>query len=420
MTTRPSAAGLKGTGWPAGWCLFWGAVLWASAGANAQVQFQIVHAFGATGDANAIYSQVALDAKGNLYGTGAGGAAYNSGAVFELSPNGDGSWNEGVLHSFGAPGDGAYPYGPVTLGAGGVLYGATSGGGTNRQGVIYSLTLVPTGWSESVLHRLVPADQVSSPSGNIVQDAAGNLYGEGGIFELSAGTDGWAFTLICERRDICSAGIYDDTVLAPGVRLFSTGVGGEYRLGNVYVNMPAPGGWKTQTLFSFGGTQYDGQIPSHGPLVADATGSIYGTTFQGGSYICENAGCGTIYKLTRQAGKGWQEAILYSFRPPSTGTGYNPTAGVIIDKAGNLYGTAAYGGAACGCGVVYRLTHNRNDTWTYTVLHRFVNSDGALPYSSLIFDTHGNLLGTTVGGGPYGGGVVFELSRANSEVGLGD
>jgi uncharacterized repeat protein (TIGR03803 family) len=417
MTPTTTSSGATGSmaRRSAGWRFFWGALLWASAAASAQVQFQIVHAFGATGDVNAIYSQVTLDRKGNLYGTGAGGAAYNSGAVFELSRKADGSWNEAVLHSFGAPGDGAYPYGPVTLGADGVLYGATSGGGTNRQGVIYSLTPAPAGWSESVLHRLVPADQVSSPSGNIVRDAAGNLYGEGGIFELSASAGGWAFTLICERRDICSAGIYDDTALAPGVRLFSSGDGGEYRLGNVYINMPVPGAWKTQTLYSFGGTKYDGQIPSHGPLVADATGSIYGTTFQGGSYTCGNAGCGTIYKLTWQAGKGWQETILYNFHPPSAGTGYGPTAGVIMDEAGNLYGTAAYGGP-CDCGVVYRLLHKADDSWTYEVLHTFINGDGALPYSALTLGSHGNLFGTTVGGGPYGGGVVYELSPLTDSV----
>jgi uncharacterized repeat protein (TIGR03803 family) len=176
---------------------------------------------------------------------------------------------------------------------------------------------------------------------------------------------------------------------------------------------PVPGGWKAETLFNFGGSQGDGQVPSNGPLVADALGNIYGTTFSGGSNVCGNGGCGTIYRLTQLPGKGWREAILYNFRPPSTGSGYNPTAGVIVDKAGNLYGTAAYGGAGSGCGVVYRLTHNSNNTWTYTVLHQFVNSDGALPYSSLIFGAHGNLFGTTVGGGPYGGGVVFEISRAS-------
>jgi hypothetical protein len=200
------------------------AVLFISlGGAGARAQFQIVHAFGATGDANALYSQVALDANGNLYGTGAGGGAYNNGAVFELSPNGDGSWNEAILHSFGVPGigDGTYPYGPVTLGSGGILYGVTTEGGSGGYGVVYSLASSPAGWEEVILHGFTRTDNIDGPASNLAQDAEGNLYGRAGVFELSPGSNGWIFSLICSRRNICSGNDYDGTSLGPGQRLFS-------------------------------------------------------------------------------------------------------------------------------------------------------------------------------------------------------
>jgi uncharacterized repeat protein (TIGR03803 family) len=82
---------------------------------------------------------------------------------------------------------------------------------------------------------------------------------------------------------------------------------------------------------------------------------------------------------------------------------------VVIDKAGNLYGTTVEGGSGCGCGVVYKLARRKQGKWTYTVLHTFEGSDGAQPDANLILDGKGNLYGTTATGGAHGGGVVFEI-----------
>jgi uncharacterized repeat protein (TIGR03803 family) len=101
--------------------------------------------------------------------------------------------------------------------------------------------------------------------------------------------------------------------------------------------------------------------------------------------------------------------VLYSFQ--YNATGFGPAGGVVRDEAGNLYGTTIDGGSAqCSCGVVYELSPGANDQWTYTLLHTFTGYDGAEPDANLTFDGQGNLYGTTAAGGPYGGGVVFEIT----------
>jgi uncharacterized repeat protein (TIGR03803 family) len=399
---------------------FLGFVLIGLGQGNAQVQFQVVHAFGGPGDGFGIGDSIVVDAEGNLYGTAGIGGAYNLGTVFELSPGVDGNWTETILYDFGSSGpeDGKYPGGPVALGGGGVLYGATSEGGEHDRGLIYSLAPGPTAWGEAILHNFTYADYVDGLANNLVLDAEGNLFGGAGTFELSPGPEGWTFSRTCDRIKVYTGNNYANTALAAGDRLAAAGnSGGKYRVGDVYAVVPTPNGWQAADLYDFRATGGDGQIPSFGPLVADSAGNIYGVTSQGGSDVCGNADCGTIYRLSRQADGTWQETILYNFANPSAGTGFNPTAGVILDKAGNLYGTAYYGGNACGCGVVYRLSHHQDDTWTYTVLHKFIGFDGTSPFSALTFDSQGNLFGTTEFGGPvYNGGVVFEISRPDAPV----
>ena len=146
-------------------------------------------------------------------------------------------------------------------------------------------------------------------------------------------------------------------------------------------------------------------------MIFDAAGNLYGAAVNSYGY----AG-GTVFKLKHGT---WTEDVLYSF-PSSGQDGSNPYAGLIFDKKGNLYGTTEMGGAdgsGCGdngCGTVFRLMHG---TWTEEVLHSFTGgSDGAGPAAGLIFDTKGNLYGTTeTGGGStcFGGGgcgVVFEIT----------
>jgi uncharacterized repeat protein (TIGR03803 family) len=153
-------------------------------------------------------------------------------------------------------------------------------------------------------------------------------------------------------------------------------------------------------LYSF--NDKDGSGPAG--LICDASGNLYGTTSGGGV-----AGGGTAFELTPQAGGGWTEKVLYSFSThPNDRT--NPTAALILDAAGNLYGTAStYDGYAYGA--VFELTPKAGGEWTEKILYSFLThpNDGWYPYAGLILDAAGNLYGTTVNGGAYGWGTVFEL-----------
>ncbi len=156
-----------------------------------------------------------------------------------------------------------------------------------------------------------------------------------------------------------------------------------------------------------------------GSVVLDSRGALYGATVYGGS-ACPGLGCGVVFQLTRDAKGKWHETVLHDF----AGTdGDNPVGSLVADKAGNLYGTTAYGGAngctGLGCGVAFELVKGKGGSWTYAILHYFTGQegDGLWPYAGMIFDSQGNLYGTTSGGGNYsacsnegGCGVVFELT----------
>jgi len=161
-------------------------------------------------------------------------------------------------------------------------------------------------------------------------------------------------------------------------------------------------------IYSFGGGT-DGAYPES-DLIMDAAGNLYGTTNQGGTG-CGSAGCGTVFELIRSK-DGWKHQVLYSFAGGTDGV--FPTAGLVFDCVGNLYGTTADGGSNCGdggCGTVFKLSPNSHGAWTESVLYSFTgsNGDGAYPNTDLVFDSKGNLYGTTPGG-DTGLGVVFKLS----------
>ena len=217
-----------------------------------------------------------------------------------------------------------------------------------------------------VLHTFVgsPADG-AVPYAGLTPDGAGNLYGT--TFYGGAHNDGVVFKL-------------------------------------------SPTGTET-ILHSFTGYPNDGGVPWAG-LIRDAAGNLYGTTRQGGAR-CGTFGCGTVFKLSPTG----TEKVLYSFSGGRDGG--NPVAGLVRDTAGNLYGATNGGGATStcnapyGCGVVFKLS----PTGAETVLHRFNGADGASPYAGfLVLDTAGNLYGTTNAGGAHNQGVVFKLSPTGSET----
>jgi len=176
-------------------------------------------------------------------------------------------------------------------------------------------------------------------------------------------------------------------------------------------------------LYAFHGK--DGRGP--GSVIVAPDGTLYGTTWFGGKIHCPGSGslgCGVVFRLTRDANGKWRETVLHAFDDDNT-DGSLPAGSLTLDKNGNLYGTTVYGGPLneCsnqGCGVVFELTPGADGKWTYRVVHAFDVTDGAAPWDGLIFDSAGNLHGTTSGGGNTdactgGCGVVFQLTPSEGD-----
>jgi uncharacterized repeat protein (TIGR03803 family) len=164
----------------------------------------------------------------------------------------------------------------------------------------------------------------------------------------------------------------------------------------------ATGSWaatQTKVLHSFNGK--DGYDATAGPIF-DTSGNLFGTTEYGGTYDA-----GTVFELTPKTGGGWTEKVLHSFNDNGK-DGYAPLGRLVLDAAGNIYGTTEYGGVH-GYGTVFELTPEGGEHWTEKVLHSFNGKDGNAPFAGLIFDAAGDLYGTTYQGGVHGWGTVFEL-----------
>lgn len=157
---------------------------------------------------------------------------------------------------------------------------------------------------------------------------------------------------------------------------------------------------KFKTLHRFTGGT-DGGNP-RASVVLDQAGNLYGTAENYGAY-----GYGVVFKVTPNADGSWTESVLHSF---DNGDGMAVVSGLIFDADGNLNGTAADGGSA-GAGMVFQLTPNADGSWSENILYTFTGGkDGGYPAAGLTLDQAGNLYGMTEGGGAYGRGTVFELT----------
>ena len=169
------------------------------------------------------------------------------------------------------------------------------------------------------------------------------------------------------------------------------------------------GGWTETILYNFG---RDGDAGgAYAGMVFDAAGNLYGTSAVGGIHPCGGEGCGTVFELSPRQGGGWTEKVLHSFGNGSDGN--SPFAALVLDTAGNLYGTTS-GGGIHGLGTAFALSPKQGGGWTETILHSFNlnGTDGTNPQAALLLDAAGNLYSTTYGGGAYSVGTVFQLAPA--------
>ena len=402
-------------------------LLGISCGAQAQRgTLRILHDFGGSGDGFHPYGSLVFDTNGSLYGTAPDGPGtgcegdQGCGVVFKVKPNPDGTWAEGVIHYFSGA-DGANPTGGLVFDRHGNLFGTTYAGGIGDFGTVFKLT--PTfnsGWVLSTLYAF-PASGANGafPIAGVSFDQVGHLYGtayEGGpdnygvVYELGPLTVfAWyeillhGFGAAGDGRLPYSGLIFD----ASGNAYGTTDQGGANNAGTVFKLTPnrLRFGWTETVLYSFTGQICGESADGAGPVAGvtfDSAGNLYGTTECGGAY-----GRGTVFKLTHNADDTWTESVLYAFQGGNDGS--QPTAPVTFDDTGNLYGTTCCGGQLTD-GTIFKLTPF-NGSWTETTLYSFSYSDGASP-GPLIFDSAGNLYGTTNSGGTYGpnGGVAFEFT----------
>ena len=323
-------------------------------------------------------SDLVRDQAGAFYGTffSGGDPTCNCGGVYKLVPpaQSGGAWTESMLYAFKGNSDGRLPVqtAALALTKSGTLYGVTSRGGTWDSGVLYQLT-TKNGktYTESVLYSFGDLADASTPSGPVVLDSFGNIYGV-------------------------------------------TSLGGAFSQGALYKFVPAANGQLAteSLLYSFGGSTTTGSYPN-GSLVFDVGGDIYGVTNGGG----DDAGDGVVYMLTPTK-TAWTESVLFSF---TTDTGTNPVGGLSWNhKTNQLYGTTSSQNMhPAGDGTIFKLSPPavKGGTWTQATLFQFTyRVNGGYPTGAVTLDSKtGTIYGTAINGGIEGCdlfcGVVWQITN---------
>lgn len=357
------------------------------------------------------------DAAGNLYGTNQAGGASGKGTVFELSPPAAGkkAWATKVLLSFNGT-NGSQPVAGMVFDKSGNLYGTALTGGASGDGVVFELAAPSKAngkWTETLLHSFSGTDGLN-PQAGVVFDTSGNLYGAtvgggassgGTVFKLAppqAGQKTWTLsTLFSFNGNSNGAQPTGTLILDKAGNIYGTTVNGGVLSDGIAYELSAPGGggtpWNEIVLQSFGAAN---GIQPYAGLVADGSGNLYGTTVKGGAHSD-----GAVFKLTPPA--TGSETVLYSF----SGTDGNyPFANLAIDANGNLFGVTG-GGGTRGYGTVFEVSPPGagKTNWTEKVLTSFTSTNGAGPSAAVLLDSTGDIFGTTAGGGAHKDGTAFKL-----------
>lgn len=392
--------------------------------------FTILYQFQGLPDGNTPYGSMVFDQSGNLYGVTEAGGANDLGAIFKLT-NARTGWNETIVYSFTGGKDSEKPLAGLTIDPAGNIYGTTYGmGGTDCSPECGSVfELAAGGGAFTVLHRFTGGRDGAGPYGNILLDASGDLYGTtwydgpkgyGTVFLLTNTNGKWTKKILYSfSGNKYGAAPSGNLIMdADGSLYGTTAVGGADGEGVAYRLSPqSNGSYRIQLVHAF--SPKSGRTEAG--LSFNQTGAIYGTL----PTTPEDPTCyGSVYTLTQSAKGKWTKTGIYKFCKAG-GLGSGPIVNPVSDAADNLYGTTAqedfpayqlalqangtyqgnllpaadnpYGATDGGTYSVYQLALQANGTYHGNLLHAF--TDQALPYNPLVFGPDGNLYGTTENGG---------------------
>ncbi len=349
--------------------------------------------FNGTNGANP-YSGLIIDSSRNLYGTASSGGASHDGTVFELA---SGTGSISTLASFNGT-NGATPLASLIMDASGNLYGTASSGGAKKYGAVFELA---KGGSTITTLGSFNVPIASKPLSALIMDNSADLFGttegpiDGEVFELAPGSA--TITTLAKFNAGTGANPYAGVTMDSNGNLFgTTSLGGASGDGTVFELAHASG--TITALASF--NVPDGFNP-YGGLTTDSSGNLYGTTDRGGA-----ANDGTVFELDKGS------ATITTLASFNGANGQYPSAALIMDSSGNLYGTTGSGGASSD-GTVFELAKGSG---TITTLASFNGTNGQNPSAALSMDSSGNLYGTTPYGGPSNDGTIFELANGAGTV----
>jgi uncharacterized repeat protein (TIGR03803 family) len=388
--------------------------------------FSVIHNFTGGGD-GWFPIGTTISRGGTIYGSEQGGCC---GGIFKMQSAGAG-WILTPLYMFPSGGpDGVGP-GPVTIGPDSSLFATnTSGGITGGQcgqagcGAVINLRVPPNTsvsalrpWNVNLVYSFAFANDGAQPGPDqiLTFDGAGNMYGttqfggatgNGAVFRLVEGDGGWHENVAYSFSARPDGNVPESGVIVdPAGNIYgTTSLGGTANFGTVFELSPSGSGYTEKVLYNFQ-NGIDGSQP-WGELVLDSAGNLYGTASSGG-----DGNGGTVFQLTPSGGS-WSFNLLYAFQGNGS---FGPIAGLTMDAAGNLYGTTA-GDGAFGDGSVYKLTRS-GGSWTFADLHDFSGTDGRGPVGGVTLGFNGNLYGTAKSGGAFSGsqcvagcGVIWQIT----------
>lgn len=376
-------------------------------------------------DGSLPYATLTLDRAGNLYGTAFSGGQFANGTVFRMMHQEGAGWVFSTLNIFPGAYYGSGPYGPVVFGPDGALYGTTYRGGNTACaggqgcGTVFLLQPPPSVchstlclWNEVVLYPFSGGDGNGNPEGPLTFDSSGDIYGTtrngyngstcggtgcGSVYELAWSGSFYipsvlyAFTGSNDQGLPDSGVIFDSSGNLYGTTQGCFGTGD----GTVFKLTALGSSWSYSTLFEFPGGI--GDCPVAG-LLMSSNGNLYGATANGSGAAFEGTLSGGSYTFSLMAKLGSEN-----------GQSCGPQSSLIMDSAGNFYGTT-YCDGAHGLGSVFKISP-AGSGWTVTNLHDFAgDDDGRYPVGGVVMDSSGHLYGTTSEGGTYGNGTVWEIT----------